>query len=239
MLKKILGFTYIALAVISFNAFAQNIEITDVTSPNITGTVDDEIQVTIEVMNNGSSAMDMKVKRFVLSEVSGSDNNFCWGTTCYDPTRTISDSINVNSGNLETSFRGDYRANGNPGTSTIRYCFYNSSNMADSACTTINYNAFPVSTKLVTKKENKNTLVGAYPNPAASVATIEYSTVKSAKSAKIVLSNAIGSTIKEVNITEPNGVIILPVSQLESGFYFYSLVVDEQTVATKRLIVNH
>ena len=95
------------------------------------------------VKNISASAKNIKVTRTVISEISGSENNICWGPTCYPPfVNTTATSVNIAPDETNTSFKGDYKPKGLTGSSIIKYCFFDENNPADETCTTIEYIAY-------------------------------------------------------------------------------------------------
>jgi len=77
------------------------------------------------------------------------------------------------------------------------------------------------------------------PNPFASNTSIEYFVPSSAKSAVMVFTDITGKEIKTMKIQE-NGVGSLDVSikEMPIGIYSYSLIVDGQSIATKKMVLS-
>src|SRR5688500_17855019 len=48
------------------------------------------ISATFSVTNTGTQPLNIHVARYALSEVPGSENNFCWGVNCYPPNVSVS-----------------------------------------------------------------------------------------------------------------------------------------------------
>lgn len=78
-----------------------------------------------------------------------------------------------------------------------------------------------------------------YPNPANEQASIEYALKVEGVSAKISISDVLGTQMGEFPLTYANSSIKIPTKQYESGVYFYTLVVDNKIIITKKLIVKH
>ncbi len=82
--------------------------------------------------------------------------------------------------------------------------------------------------------------LNAYPNPAKGKFTISLSQATKA-SYKITLSNTIGQVIKTIVVPETahntNG-FEFDLSDKPAGVYFYSLIVNDKMVETKRLILQ-
>ncbi|WP_205504069.1 T9SS type A sorting domain-containing protein [Rufibacter psychrotolerans] len=81
--------------------------------------------------------------------------------------------------------------------------------------------------------------LNAYPNPSRGVTRISLSALGDDKY-KIRISNVIGKVYKEIPLMQPSATetIVVDLSPLPAGVYFYSLLVNEKMVETKRLILQ-
>jgi len=190
------------------------------------------------IKNISGSAKDIKVRRFQQTVVPGSSNYFCWDV-CYGPSTSISlNPLTIEPGDTNEAFYADYEGNGNVGLSTIQYCFYDQQNNSDSICfiAVFNASATGVETNLFA---NENKISNAYPNPASGSAKITYSVKSDAGNSKFVLHNMLGAVVKTIDLNEKLATLEIHLNGLQSGIYFYSLVVDNKTIATKKLVVTH
>jgi hypothetical protein len=78
----------------------------------------------------------------------------------------------------------------------------------------------------------------AYPNPASDQVRFDFTINNDVKSAKIVLHTVIGTVVTEQNLSLNGSNLTLDISRLNNGIYLYSIYVDGQVQATKRLIVK-
>lgn len=80
-----------------------------------------------------------------------------------------------------------------------------------------------------------------YPNPADDFGFFECSIEnKYNKLLKIVVYNAIGGvTGVSINLSKEDKKVKIPLKTLPNGIYFYQLMADGKTVATKKLLVRH
>lgn len=100
------------------------------------------IEATALVKNTGSSAKSVKVKRYELEVVAGSVNQICWGVQCYPPNVSVTpDAQLINAGSIDSTFKADYRPEGNPGISKYMYVFFDENNPNDSIAVTMVFNA--------------------------------------------------------------------------------------------------
>lgn len=77
------------------------------------------------------------------------------------------------------------------------------------------------------------------PNPFSSSTDIPYYLPEGSTNAKIVIFNNQGRIVKEIKITESgNNKITIYSNEFPSGIYTYSMFVDSQEVASKKMVVN-
>lgn len=75
------------------------------------------------------------------------------------------------------------------------------------------------------------------PNPVRGTTTINYSLPEGANSAKLLLTDGLGRTVKVMQLTT-SGVVNINVAALSAGVYNYSLVVDGKLLQTKKMTVE-
>ncbi|MGF1532642.1 MAG: T9SS type A sorting domain-containing protein [Bernardetiaceae bacterium] len=78
-----------------------------------------------------------------------------------------------------------------------------------------------------------------YPNPATDVVNFDYRWSMDVSQARIIFHNVIGNVVGEFVLDEYDTRLSIPIRHLESGIYFYTLVVDRQNVLTRKFIVRH
>jgi hypothetical protein len=78
----------------------------------------------------------------------------------------------------------------------------------------------------------------ASPNPAKNTTLIRYSAPDGTSSAKLILTNAKGQVVKEINLANTGtGQVNLNTTSLPSGTYNYSLWINGQQAASKQLVI--
>lgn len=192
----------------------------------------------VYVTNNSSSSMEVKVKKVEISLIGGSVNTFCWGESCYPPSAYISvNPVTIASGDTECSFHGDYYPYGYLGTSIIAYVFFDSNNPIDTVCVNVKYTAGYVG--INENSLSKVVLSNAYPNPANTFTTFDYSLPKETISSNIIVYNLLGSIVKKVVIPNLKGKLVIRTNDLKDGIYLYTLVINENNIDTRKLFINH
>ena len=186
---------------------------------------------------NGSTAIDVRVRRITVDTVPGSQNYFCW-EQCYEPPTSVSPTaMSIPVGQRIDQFYADYKPNGNAGVSTLVYCFYNDANEADSVCTTVRFSASPVGIQDVFLG-TKSGISESYPNPATSVASVNYALSAGWQQADVYIYSMLGAMVKKISLLEDQGTLKIDVASLPSGMYFYTLVVDDKDIKTKKMLVT-
>jgi hypothetical protein len=77
-----------------------------------------------------------------------------------------------------------------------------------------------------------------YPNPSNRVAQIDYEFKNPTASAKISINSFIGNPIAEYQLDPFQKSLVINVSDLNPGVYFYTIFVDNKNIMTKKLVVK-
>lgn len=199
----------------------------------------DIIQARINVKNETANALQVKVKKVINAgdTLAGTMNYFCWGL-CYGPDTYESPfPQTLEGGAVSDQFYGDYSPVQVLGLSKITYVFFNVDDRNDSVYVEVQFNASPASVG-----ENLANLVkfsDAYPNPAVNRVNVDYSIPAGVKNASIVITDLLGSRVKEISLNSMNGTARIQVSELMNGIYFYSLIADNNLILTRKFMVRH
>ncbi len=190
------------------------------------------------IQNVGSSTIDVRVKRHVLTSNPLTDENaICW-VVCYDQATEVSlFTIDLDPGQTSTSdFTGHVYpdADGTEWNGQIAYTFYDDANPNDSARIVVR---FETVRGLNAPDLNKNAWK-VYPNPADQY--VEFSIdAQRYKNASLVITDLLGHTVRKKNFTQGETRARLSTSDLKGGVYFYTVLVDGKAVETRKLVVSH
>jgi len=190
----------------------------------------------LTVVNQSSQTLDLVVASYNHNLTAGHFTYFCW-FVCYDTSVTTSpDSIRLAPGTSTNAFVDYVVPNNIPGHDELSYRFYDQNGVStDTLTVTFNYDFMPVGIYEVTSGRNFS-ITG--PNPANEFTKITY-VVNSKADAKVVVTNMIGEKINEIRLYDKQNTMTVPVKQLKSGIYIYSLVVDGKVMSSKKLVVAH
>ena len=189
------------------------------------------------ITNNSNADIKVVVKKVIIDTIPGTENYFCW-TSCYIPTIYVGDSLTIKAGQTNnTHLSGDYEPFGHAGRSKIMYVFYDYNNPNDSVayiCEYIAGSGVNISTAPKTMASAK-----VYPNPAKSYVTVDYEIPANTSTARFEIRNIIGQTVSETQLEFGVGKQKVDVSNLQNGVYFYSVIVDNQSVISKKLVIRN
>ena len=87
-------------------------------------------------------------------------------------------------------------------------------------------------------REENLSKVSVYPNPASEFFIVEFELPKGSESGMFLLYDMMGKQILYKNLSGERGKITIALSGLSTGLYFYSLVVNNTTIARDKLIIN-
>lgn len=196
-----------------------------------------EVKAYARVKNNTDRTVNVMAKRVEHDTVTGTENYFCWGQ-CFPPNVSISPNptpIAANDTTPHEFFTGYYTPKQKPGTSIIKYVFFIESDVNDSISFIVNYVVSPSSLNDLRATSN---LGNAFPNPASEKVSINYELPFGTSQAQIKIFNLMGQAVAEQQLFNSRGKAELNLSNLKEGVYFYSLHINNQAVATKKLIVR-
>ena len=121
------------------------------------------------------------------------------------------------------------------GISTVKYRLFNINDTADKFEKVIVYVAGNTSSLSHASLQGADVYV--YPNPASNYLKAVYEGLEG-RSAQLVIRNVLGSEVARKNMDPSQNMVSMNISELKSGIYLYSIVVDGLPVITKKLTVR-
>ena len=240
-MKKLLLSLTMVLAM--FAASAQNITITEKETGNVVenganyyiyGDVDPslmEIAMEFDVTNTTGEVLNVVCEKVENNLVEGTLNYICFGL-CLSP-EVYSTAVDLNPGE-PTLFSVHYMPLEQFGEQSMTYLFYERNN--PDAKFVINI-TFKYSLDDVAEVAAQN-VINAYPTPATDVINFDYDLNGSVNSAAVVVYNMAGQEVMRNDLNGMSGKLSMNVSDLSSGVYFYSLVINGKTEKSSKIVVR-
>lgn len=230
-------------------SFAQSIDILDSSGTVVNGqtviangtTSKSLYKYHLDVENTNSTSMDVKVTRYEMAIVSGTKNYFCW-SVCYaeqpsgsQPVFTDFTPVTVpGNGTNDSDFVAYHKPEGNAGSSTYRFVFFDDNNPSDSSYVDI---VFDIVVGMDEHKAEENDIM-AYPNPAKEDLTVSYRLDQSGSDNEMVIMDLLGKEVFSKSISRSEGLIHLNAGEFDSGVYFYGIRTRGHMTNTKKLVIN-
>ena len=186
----------------------------------------------LTVKNVSNKNHDIVCEKNVISEPSGMSNYFCWGGLCYGSSTIISSNfLTLQAGQGDAvSFGGYFDAYCDQGVGIVEYCFYPVTDTIDRTCFTVTYNGTSTSISEYSLATNVGDF---YPNPTNDIVYFNYR----GDLASLKLIDILGNNVKEILISQ-KGVQKLDLSDMNKGIYFGNLIVNNEVVSIKKLIIK-
>lgn len=198
-----------------------------------------EIEFHAIVHNNTGSAINVKVRRSQIEMVDNTQSQIYWGALLAPG---VDESPNYKlilpGEETETNdFFGRYNPNAKIGSSTVEYMFFNKDNEDQNVKITVKYWASPEG--IAEEAMKGGSMSDIYPNPANQTVNLDYQLTSSVKTAHVKIVNLLGAVVQESIIDLGRTHLTMDISKLETGVYFYTLLVNEDVYKTKKLVVQH
>jgi len=191
------------------------------------------------IMHNVTNeTVQLRAAKNAISLVAGAEASICMSGICADPIVDTTPPelvylLEPNTTAPADVFTLHYYPRGQYGNSLLKVTLFNADDPSDNV---IFFVIFGTEVEISDAKVT-NTGITAYPNPATDRVTIKYSLNKNV-TAKLVLKNLMGHTLYTVPLNANCDKVNVDISQYASGIYFYSLMIDEQIISTKKLLVR-
>lgn len=190
------------------------------------------------VTNNGTSSINVKVRKKINFLVPGAEATFCWAGSCWGADVFVSDDyVAINAGETNnSSFVGEYDPKGFEGTSYVMYTFFDMNSPNDSVSFVAKYVVMPAS---ISDIHENLYISSAYPNPSDKSTYINYIFPFAGYQNSIVLHDMMGNEVLKFQLIEKKGNVRIDTYQLPEGIYFYSVIIENNIYYTKKLVVSH
>lgn len=203
-----------------------------------------ELDASLSVTLNGATQRSLKVKRYEVQPVTGTQNTFCWGE-CYLPVNAnarptwVSDlSETLQPGVLFSGFHAYYYPTGTAEMTKFRFVWFAMDDPTDTAYVDI---IFDTRVNAVGQQELAAATAGieVFPNPATGTnVTLRFSGAPVTGQVNWTLHNALGAIERQGSLRNGQGDVVLSLDGLAAGVYFASVVQGGRAVATRRVVIS-
>ncbi len=197
-------------------------------------------EIPFKIYNHTIAPVSCRIGKNLIQSEEGHSVYFKYGGVEYiDESSSAGEGLEIPAGETlmgEDGFVAVFNPNGIDGNellTTVEYKFFNRTSGNDAIFLTLIYNPTGVGFAEMDTYQISN----AYPNPAIEQFAIDYE-LPAFKTAKLKLYHINGALLKEYPINTTQGNIQVPVSDLSSGTYFYSIVIDGKPIGVDKVVVQ-
>ncbi|MFN3554921.1 MAG: T9SS type A sorting domain-containing protein [Bacteroidales bacterium] len=242
-------FSLIFLFLWIFTSHAQlaitNVHELDVTNDTIhvQGSIsEDVIKTYIFFSNMGEEPVEVMVRKIEIQKPDGSDCTFCWNDFCFSPDYYETENPIVLPGGAtssSTDFYAEFWPGNQAGVSLIKFEFFNNREEFETVSVVLKITIDDATQVYFPPAITRWELRDARPNPARDHTVVGFAIPSGSRSAQLVVRNLVGNIVFTQNL-EPNSTRTrINTQNLANGIYIYSLVIDNQVVSSKRLVVSN
>lgn len=183
-------------------------------------------------------------KTYFLKNLSGNlgssqQMKICIGDQCYDAKRDLAKiKLSLNPGEILTDLYLDLDMGIAETRGSFDLVFVNENNLREAFVVEAQYNVSNPNKKVNDFDYESISLSDVYPNPSNKVAQFDYKIKKQGAQAKIAINSFIGNPVAEYALDPERASLVINVSDLNPGVYFYTLFVDNKNIVTKKLVVK-
>lgn len=195
-----------------------------------------EANTALQIKNAGHKTIHLAVEP-LDSEYPAELYTFCYKDACWSNPAHM-EAILLAPGQQLTDLEVRFSAGYEPKDYQLHLNFYDLNNPADHLPHTLKFSVRNSFSNGIMFEEEGISVSDAYPNPTASLATIDYSILNADTHASIVVHNLLGNRIMELPLDNAQTNVKIPTDNFNNGVYFYSLYINEKRTITKKIIVK-
>jgi type IX secretion system substrate protein len=239
---KNIAYTAIFL-LFNFAASAQSLEVVEF-DPNPKGFIGQEIKTTFKIKNISTEPVYYNIT--VTKEQIGSsqklylciDNDCGKGDIARRNTKIADLALKIMPGMVDESVVAVLENGLVQSMSTVTYRITNVKQPDEFIQVDLQYEVNELPSEGLLYSSKTVDLSDVYPNPVTETAIFDYKIKNDSKEAKIIIHNVLGSIAGEYKLNPYEQQLKVSVEDYNPGVYFYSLYIDNEGVATKKLVVR-
>ncbi|MFM9986230.1 MAG: T9SS type A sorting domain-containing protein [Flavobacteriales bacterium] len=201
---------------------------------------DEELHGEITVTNNTASTMSLRCTSTLVMLTEGHKYQYCWGQTCSPFTTNsyaLNDVVTLGAGQSTETFYFKLRHYGNAGQSKVCFNWFDNNNPDVVVTTCVNFCVDADCNLSASEIKATANISAISPNPVTKTAVVSYDFATRPSNGKIKIHNLVGAIMKEVDLSQASGGLIIEAADFENGIYFISIENEGRVFETKRLVI--
>ncbi len=194
---------------------------------------------TIILQNESNQTKTYLLKNLRGNIGSSQQVKICIGEDCFDPRRDLAKiKLVLEPGEILTDLYLEMEMGIAETRGSFDLFFVNEKNIRDAFEVEAQYTVANPDNEVDEFDYKEIILSDVYPNPSNRIAQFDYEYKNQNAKAKITLSSFIGNPIAEYELDPERNTLTINVADFKPGFYFYTLILDNKNIVTKKLHVK-
>lgn len=213
-------------------------------NPSQTGVVGEDIRTPLLIKNLSNETVYYSVYEVKKQIGSSQTTRICIGDDCFTGKAAVGrENITrmirkLTPGATDKTFSLVLEGGLVPALSSATYRIVNTKDPADYIQIELQYEVSELQKDGLLYSSINVELSDVYPNPVNETAVFDYKIKNDSKEAKIIIHNVLGVVAGEYKLNPFERQLKISVEHFNPGVYFYSLYIDNEGVATKKLVVR-
>lgn len=207
-------------------------------------TINTNVDAVVTMVNTDTRTLKYRISATPLTTIpTNSGWQVCYAANCYGGSPTLTPAASFPPAELAGSgtetLKFTYEPDVNTGTVEMKFCVYNNDNPADSSCVKATYVTTGSSSVQETMNAYKPQAQLTSANPAYDFVSFSYQLHPKNKNAVLLMTNTLGQTVAQQNITEMQGITFIHVGNMPNGVYHAYIQSQSEPVLINKIVVAH
>ncbi|WP_194777112.1 T9SS type A sorting domain-containing protein [Pararhodonellum marinum] len=237
-MKKILSLIFTLLMLYVPLVQAQQIRVLS-DAPEFEGKINTSQRKSLIIQNETNEEQEYVLK-FLRGNVGSSQNlKVCLGDACFDPRKDLAKiKFKLNPGEIYTDLYLEFELGISEGKGNFDLHFVNTKNIRETFMVEAKYNVSNPGGDGNEVDHRDIRISSVYPNPSNRIAQLDYEIKNPRSNATILVNSFIGNPVQSFELNPNANTLVINVADLDPGIYFYTLIVDNKNIFTKKLVVK-
>lgn len=195
--------------------------------------IGETVQSTLRLKNNDSKPVYLVIRKLPYSLGSTQRSLICHKEVCGEEL-----TLKLEPGQLVTDIQISFYSGLSPGMSTSRYLVANKYSPSEAIEFDLNFTVEEPELRRSIYTSRFITMHDVYPNPAVESAQIDYKIHETKPTYTVIVRNLLGNIVSEYPLDPAEVKLKMRTEDLNTGIYFFSLYIDNESVMTHKMMVK-
>ena len=195
--------------------------------------IGETVQSNLRLRNNDTKTLTLAIRKLPSSLGSTQRTQICVKDVCAEEV-----TVKVEPGQILNDVLVSFYSGLSSGLSASRFIVYNKSNPSESYEFDLNFSIEEPEERRSIYTSSLITLHDVYPNPAVELAQVDYKIHELKPSYIVIIRNLLGNIVGKYTLDPSEGKLKMRTDDMNTGIYFFSLYIDNESVMTHKMMVK-